>query len=86
MPGIKSHETFRYYVSSGDNHQNFRGSYLNTQSISDCRLLEYDVDKVVFEAVTRYQKVQIVHSITLGNILVLDNLQSMFFYYTKEKQ
>ncbi|XP_066144619.1 spermine synthase [Euwallacea fornicatus] len=44
---------------------------------SDSRVIEYDIDKLVFEEVTPYQKVQIVHSTTLGNILVLDNLQNL---------
>ncbi|XP_034949638.1 spermine synthase isoform X1 [Chelonus insularis] len=44
---------------------------------SDERLLEYDIDKLVFEARSPYQKVQIVHSKSLGNLLVLDELQNM---------
>lgn len=44
--------------------------------IEDERLLEYDIDKLVFEARSPYQKVQIVHSKSLGNLLVLDELQS----------
>lgn len=48
--------------------------------ISDERLLEYDIDKVVFEEKSPYQKVQIVHSKSLGNLLVLDELQSTFNY------
>ncbi|XP_020289613.1 spermine synthase isoform X2 [Pseudomyrmex gracilis] len=46
-------------------------------TLSDERLLEYDIDKLVFEARSPYQKVQIVHSKTLGNLLVLDELQNM---------
>lgn len=42
----------------------------------DERLLEYDIDEVVFEEISPFQKVQIVHSKTLGNMLVLDDLQS----------
>lgn len=42
----------------------------------DERLLEYDIDKLVFEERSPYQKVQIVHSKSLGNLLVLDELQS----------
>lgn len=44
--------------------------------ISDERLLEYDIDSVVFDERSPYQKVQIVHSKSLGNMLVLDDLQS----------
>ncbi|GJQ75341.1 hypothetical protein Trydic_g23521 [Trypoxylus dichotomus] len=44
---------------------------------SDERLLEYDIDKIVFEEKTPYQKVLIAHSKTLGNILLLDDLQNI---------
>ncbi|XP_011503003.1 PREDICTED: spermine synthase isoform X2 [Ceratosolen solmsi marchali] len=46
-------------------------------TLSDERLLEYDIDKLVFEARSPYQKVQIVHSKSLGNMLILDELQNM---------
>ncbi|XP_011312664.1 spermine synthase isoform X2 [Fopius arisanus] len=46
-------------------------------TLSDERLLEYDIDKLVFEARSPYQKVEIVHSKSLGNLLVLDELQNM---------
>lgn len=44
--------------------------------VTDKRLLEYDIDNLVFEAQSPYQKIEIVHSKKLGNMLVLDNLQS----------
>lgn len=44
---------------------------------ADERLLEYDIDSVVFEERSPYQKVLIVHSKSLGNMLVLDDLQSL---------
>ncbi|CAH0548954.1 unnamed protein product [Brassicogethes aeneus] len=44
---------------------------------SDERLIEYDFDKMVFEEQSPYQKVQIVHSKTLGNMLILDDLQNI---------
>lgn len=44
---------------------------------ADERILEYDIDKVVFEEKSPYQKVQIVHSKSLGNLLILDELQNM---------
>ncbi|XP_076246194.1 spermine synthase isoform X3 [Calliopsis andreniformis] len=50
------------------------GRYFPT---ADGRLLEYDIDKLVFEARSPYQKVQIVHSKSLGNLLVLNELQNM---------
>jgi spermine synthase len=43
----------------------------------DDRLLEYDIDELVFEERTPYQKIQIVHSKSLGNMLVLDDLQNI---------
>ncbi|RZF34714.1 hypothetical protein LSTR_LSTR010763 [Laodelphax striatellus] len=48
--------------------------YLNS---SDERILEYDIDSVVFEENSPYQKVQIVHSKSLGNLLILDELQNL---------
>lgn len=38
--------------------------------------MEYDVTDLLFDETTPYQKVQIVKSKTMGNILVLDDLQS----------
>lgn len=49
-------------------------------SLSDERILEYDIDKVLFDKRSPFQKVQIVHSKSLGNMLVLDELQSTFDY------
>ncbi|KAJ8980823.1 hypothetical protein NQ317_000556 [Molorchus minor] len=54
-----------------------RGSFMRYFVTSDERLLEYDIDEIVFEETTPYQKVQIVHSKTLGNMLVLDDLQNI---------
>lgn len=44
---------------------------------SDERILEYDFDKVVFDMMSQYQRVQILHSPTLGNCLILDDLQNL---------
>ncbi|XP_076062239.1 spermine synthase [Oratosquilla oratoria] len=44
---------------------------------SDDRLLEYDVDSVVFEEKTDFQKVQVYHTKSFGNLLVLDDLQNL---------
>ncbi|XP_034239245.1 spermine synthase isoform X2 [Thrips palmi] len=44
---------------------------------SDERLLEYDIDEVLFEEKSPYQKVQIVHSKSFGNLLLLDDLQNL---------
>lgn len=42
----------------------------------DERILEYDIDEVIFEGASPFQKIQIVHSKSMGNMLVLDELQS----------
>ncbi|XP_068630307.1 spermine synthase [Battus philenor] len=44
---------------------------------SDERLLEYDIDGVLFDEQSPFQRVQIVHSKSLGNMLVLDDLQNI---------
>ncbi|XP_031620615.1 spermine synthase isoform X2 [Contarinia nasturtii] len=44
---------------------------------SDERILEYDIDKVIYEGTSPFQKIQIVHSKSLGNMLVLDELQNI---------
>ncbi|KAL7305890.1 spermine synthase isoform X2 [Trichogramma pretiosum] len=54
-----------------------RGGFDRYFPTSDERLLEYDIDKLVFEARSPYQKVQICHSKSLGNMLILDELQNM---------
>lgn len=54
-----------------------RGGVNRYYPTSDERILEYDIDKVIFEEKSPYQKVQIVHSGTVGNMLVLDGLQNL---------
>uniref|UniRef100_A0A1B0CRQ1 PABS domain-containing protein n=1 Tax=Lutzomyia longipalpis TaxID=7200 RepID=A0A1B0CRQ1_LUTLO len=55
-----------------------RGTYIDVYlTSSDERLIEYDIDKMVFEKRSPFQKVQIVHSKVLGNMLVLDELQNL---------
>ncbi|XP_066990968.2 spermine synthase [Anabrus simplex] len=44
---------------------------------ADERILEYDIDKVLYNEKSKYQKILIVHSRSLGNLLVLDDLQNM---------
>lgn len=46
--------------------------------VADERLLEYDIDNVLFDKNSDFQRVQIVHSKSLGNMLVLDDLQSKY--------
>ncbi len=43
---------------------------------ADERILEYDFDKVIFQDDSPYQNIKILHSPTLGNCLMLDDLQS----------
>jgi len=44
---------------------------------SDERLLEYDIDNIVFDENSPYQHIQIVHSGNFGNLLILDDLQNL---------
>ncbi|XP_035233649.1 spermine synthase-like [Stegodyphus dumicola] len=44
---------------------------------ADERLLEYDFDKVIFQEDSPYQNIKILHSPTLGNCLILDDLQNL---------
>lgn len=44
---------------------------------SDDRILEYDVDKLIFEKQSDFQKVQILHTLSFGNMLLLDDLQNL---------
>uniref|UniRef100_A0A3Q0QUR3 Spermine synthase n=1 Tax=Amphilophus citrinellus TaxID=61819 RepID=A0A3Q0QUR3_AMPCI len=53
---------------------------------ADGRLIEYDIDKVVYEENSDYQNIKILHSQQYGNILVLDgdiNLAESDFPYTQ---
>jgi len=54
-----------------------RGTFSKYYRTSDERLLEYDIDYVVSQVRTNFQKVQILHSKSLGNMLVLDELQNI---------
>ncbi|XP_073951774.1 spermine synthase [Choristoneura fumiferana] len=54
-----------------------RGLFSRYYPTSDERLLEYDIDNVVFDEQSPFQRVQIVHSKSLGNMLVLDDLQNI---------
>ena len=45
---------------------------------TDDRILEYDVDDIVFDEKTEFQRVQIYHTKSYGNMLVLDDLQSEY--------
>lgn len=44
---------------------------------SDERVIEYDFDRVVFQQKSEYQDVKIVSSPSLGNVLLLDDLQNL---------
>ncbi|XP_044743658.1 spermine synthase isoform X1 [Chrysoperla carnea] len=54
-----------------------RGTFMRYYPTADERLLEYDIDKLLFEERSPFQRVQIVHSKSLGNMLVLDELQNI---------
>lgn len=53
-------------------------NYIFSIYSSDERVIEYDIDKVLYDKRSDFQKIQIVHSKSLGNMLVLDELQSMY--------
>ncbi|GLV34397.1 Spermine synthase [Carabus blaptoides fortunei] len=54
-----------------------RGTFSRFYLTSDDRILEYDIDRVLFEERSPFQKVQVVHSMSLRNMLVLDGLQNI---------
>ncbi|EDW40268.1 GL25003 [Drosophila persimilis] len=55
-----------------------RGGYIDIyMTSSDERIIEYDIDKLVYEVRSPFQKIQILHSKTLGNMLLLDELQNI---------
>ncbi|ODM92916.1 Spermine synthase [Orchesella cincta] len=44
---------------------------------SDERIMEYDIDQVIYDDRSPFQHIQILHSNTFGNMLVLDDLQNL---------
>ncbi|XP_023033052.1 spermine synthase isoform X2 [Drosophila willistoni] len=55
-----------------------RGGYIDIyMTSSDERIIEYDIDTLVYETRSPFQKIQIMHSKTLGNMLILDELQNI---------
>ncbi|KAG5678229.1 hypothetical protein PVAND_007921 [Polypedilum vanderplanki] len=54
-----------------------RGPIVKYFPTADERIIEYDIDKVLFDKRSEFQKIQIVHSKTLGNMLILDELQNI---------
>jgi len=53
---------------------------------SDERIIEYDVDKVIVDHQSQFQRIQILHTLNYGNILILDenqNLAESDFIYTE---
>ncbi|KAL9905085.1 spermine synthase isoform X1 [Glossina fuscipes] len=55
-----------------------RGGYIDIyMTSSDERIIEYDIDSLLYEARSPFQKIQIMHSKTLGNMLILDELQNI---------
>ncbi|EDW79199.2 uncharacterized protein Dwil_GK12827 [Drosophila willistoni] len=54
-----------------------RGDVARYFPSSDERIIEYDIDTLVYETRSPFQKIQIMHSKTLGNMLILDELQNI---------
>ncbi|XP_049546854.1 spermine synthase isoform X2 [Anopheles darlingi] len=54
-----------------------RGPLTRYFPTADERVIEYDIDRVLFDKRSEFQKIQIVHSKSLGNMLVLDELQNI---------
>ncbi|KAB7501455.1 Spermine synthase [Armadillidium nasatum] len=55
-----------------------RGPSINPYyTTSDDRILEYDIEKVLFVEKSPFQKVEIVQTKSYGNILILDDLQNL---------
>lgn len=54
-----------------------RGAITKYFPTADERVIEYDIDKVLYDKRSEFQKIQIVHSKSLGNMLVLDELQNI---------
>ncbi|KAL9905084.1 spermine synthase isoform X2 [Glossina fuscipes] len=54
-----------------------RGAVARYFPSSDERIIEYDIDSLLYEARSPFQKIQIMHSKTLGNMLILDELQNI---------
>nr|CAG4648703.1 EOG090X07PL [Polyphemus pediculus] len=57
-----------------------RGGILNAQRYlitSDERIIEYDVDHVVVDHQSPFQRIQILHTINFGNVLILDENQNL---------
>lgn len=54
-----------------------RGPITKYFPTADERVIEYDIDKVLYDKRSAFQKIQIVHSKSLGNMLVLDELQNI---------
>lgn len=75
-------EGFVKKVTKSDSSHNYPSfkrdpKFVRYLMTSDERILEYDIDKVLFEEVSSYQKVQIVHTKSFGNLLILDDLQNL---------
>nr|XP_053655703.1 spermine synthase-like [Cherax quadricarinatus] len=64
-------------VTDGDGIMEDQGGGERELGVSDDRILEYDVDELLFSEQTEFQKVQIYHTKSFGNMLVLDDLQNL---------
>ena len=48
----------------------------------DGRIIEYDIDSIIYEENSKYQNVRIAHSKTFGNMLILDGDPSKNWSYS----
>ena len=46
----------------------------------DERIIEYDVDRILVDYQSAFQRIQIVHTLNYGNLLILDENQSTVLY------
>ncbi|CAG4976777.1 unnamed protein product [Colias eurytheme] len=77
LPSIKRGYKYDIYLTSSAYPPLKRCLFGRYFPSSDERLLEYDIDNVLFDEQSPFQRVQIVHSKSLGNMLVLDDLQNI---------
>ncbi|KAG8307182.1 spermine synthase-like [Homalodisca vitripennis] len=79
---VKQLETVLTNVTGSKKSHKFpaiqRGSKIDRYFVtSDGRIIEMDIDAVIFNEQSPYQRVQVLHSKTMGNLLVLDELQNL---------
>ncbi|XP_034104008.1 spermine synthase isoform X1 [Drosophila nasuta] len=75
LPTLKRGDVARYFPSSACMYTFSSPKVI--ASMQNERIIEYDIDTLVYEARSPFQKIQIMHSKTLGNMLILDELQNI---------